>query len=80
MRMILDNEALLIYDLDMDMKRLTCTVDPAFAELLEKAAARSGRSLCQFLRTALGQWAEEHKVTEAPRPAPRSRMGGFPWL
>jgi hypothetical protein len=65
------------------MKRITCTVDPAFAELMAAAAARSGRSLCQFMRTALTQWAREQNIApasppKAPAPFKNSRMGG--WL
>lgn len=63
------------------LKRITCTVEPGFADLLRSAAERSGRSLCQFMRTALTQWAREHGIEDPPRsPAPSksSRMGG--WL
>ena len=61
------------------MKHTTCTLDPELFWELQKAAAKSGRSMNQFLRTAIEQWAREHNVYPAPSPPPpRSRMGG--WL
>jgi hypothetical protein len=61
------------------VKQITFTVHPDLAEILEKAAARSGRSLNQFMRTAIEQWTREHGLRGPTNPPPpRSRMGG--WL
>ncbi len=70
------------------MKRITCSIPADQAEIFSAAAARSGRSLNQFLRTALLQWAKEHRIEPPQIPAQsapisqaaRSKSGGWGWL